>query len=180
MSQSGILSLPAGAIGTVTSFAFTDGSGFDGTVTNPTTTPTLSLTTSISSGHVLVAGAAGAITGPTDFEYDAAAGRALRVSNIILELTGVAFADSPYIAFSTDYYLTVNSSGGAVVIRLPDAPAAGKTFVIKDSKGSAAANNITITTVGGVVDIDAAPTYVINTNYGSVQVLFDGTAYEVY
>lgn len=32
-----------GGIGTVTSFAFTDGNGFTGTVTNPTTTPTLSL-----------------------------------------------------------------------------------------------------------------------------------------
>jgi len=33
-----------GASGTVTSFAFTNGNGFTGTVTNPTTTPTLSLT----------------------------------------------------------------------------------------------------------------------------------------
>jgi hypothetical protein len=51
--------------GTVTSFTFTDGSGFDGTVTNSTTTPTLALTTTLSTGHVMVAGASGAITGST-------------------------------------------------------------------------------------------------------------------
>ena len=47
--------------GTVTSFAFTDGSGFDGTVTNSTTTPTLALTTTLTAGSVFFAGTGGAI-----------------------------------------------------------------------------------------------------------------------
>lgn len=51
---------PSGG-GTVTSFAFTDANGFDGTVTNPTTTPTLSLTTTLTQGSVFFAGASGAI-----------------------------------------------------------------------------------------------------------------------
>lgn len=48
--------------GTVTSFAFTNGSGFTGSVTNSTTTPTLALTTSLTSGSVPVIGASGALT----------------------------------------------------------------------------------------------------------------------
>lgn len=42
-----------GGSGTVTSFAFTDGNGFDGTVTNSTTTPTLSLTTTAANKSVM-------------------------------------------------------------------------------------------------------------------------------
>lgn len=50
----------ATASGTVTSFSFTDGSGFDGTITNSTTTPTLALTTTLTNGivpRIITAGA---------------------------------------------------------------------------------------------------------------------------
>lgn len=47
--------------GTVSSFAFTDGNGFDGTVTNSTTTPTLSLTTTLTQGSIVFIGAGGAL-----------------------------------------------------------------------------------------------------------------------
>lgn len=47
-----------GGSGTVTSYAFTDGNGFDGTVTNATTTPTLSLATTVSG---IIYGNAGAL-----------------------------------------------------------------------------------------------------------------------
>lgn len=51
-----------GGSGTVTNFIFTDGSGFDGTVTASTTTPTLSLTTTLTTGSVPVIGASGALS----------------------------------------------------------------------------------------------------------------------
>jgi hypothetical protein len=51
-----------GGSGTVTSFTFTDGNGFDGTVTNGTTTPTLSLTTT-ASNKAFVYSNSGAIAG---------------------------------------------------------------------------------------------------------------------
>ena len=38
-------------------------------------------------------------------------------------------------------------------------------------------NNITVTTVGGSVDIDGATSYVMNTSLESAQVLFNGTEY---
>lgn len=49
----------SGGSGTVTSFSFTDGNGFDGTVTNPTTTPNLSLAITVSG---MLKGVTGAIT----------------------------------------------------------------------------------------------------------------------
>jgi hypothetical protein len=55
--------------GTVTSFAFTDGNGFDGTVTNATTTPTLSLTTTVSNTQVMYSNG-GAITGSANLVWD--------------------------------------------------------------------------------------------------------------
>jgi hypothetical protein len=51
----------SGAPGTVTTFSFTDGSGFDGTVTNATSTPALALTTTLTSGSVFFTGSSGAL-----------------------------------------------------------------------------------------------------------------------
>jgi len=87
---------------------------------------------------------------------------------------------TPYVVAATDDYLGVDSSGGAIQINLPNAPSTGRVYIIKDSTGSAATHNITITTVGGVVTIDGGTTFVMNTNYESTVVLFNGTSYEVW
>jgi hypothetical protein len=104
---------------------------------------------------------------------------------VTIAATGVAssitaVSTSPYVVSATDYFLAVNSSSGAIQINLPNAPSTGREFVIKDSTGSAATHNITVTTVGGSVDIDAATTFVMNTAYQSINVIFDGAAYEIY
>ena len=59
-------------------------------------------------------------------------------------------------------------------------PAVSATLylVVKDVTGSAATNNITITTPGAET-IDGAATYVINSNYASVTIVADGTNYFV-
>ncbi len=90
-----------------------------------------------------------------------------------------AVSSSPYVVTATDYFLGVDTTA-ARTIQLPNAPTTGRVFVIKDATGTAAAFNISVTTVGGAVLIDAAATYTINTNYFSIQVLFDGTKYEVF
>lgn len=60
-----------GGSGTVTDFSFTDGSGFDGTVTNSTTTPTLALTTTLAQNSVPYIGASGALNEEnTSFFYN--------------------------------------------------------------------------------------------------------------
>jgi hypothetical protein len=61
---------PTGGSGTVTSFAFTDGGGFDGTVTNPTTTPTLSIIPSFSGLVASESSALGAATIGNLLEYN--------------------------------------------------------------------------------------------------------------
>ena len=98
----------------------------------------------------------------------------------VATLNLIQTAVTPYVALATDYFIAVDCSAAIKTVQLPNAPATGRVFVIKDYTGSAAAFNITVTTVGGAVLIDAAATYVLNTNYQSVQVIFDGTKYEVY
>jgi hypothetical protein len=62
---------PSGG-GTVTSLSFTDGNGFDGTVTNATTTPTLELTTTVGDNQVIYSNG-GDLQGSSLFTYDDAA-----------------------------------------------------------------------------------------------------------
>lgn len=95
-------------------------------------------------------------------------------------LTVTPVSSSPYVVLTTDDFLAVDSSGGAITVQLPNAPATGRSWIVKDKTGSAATHNITITTVGGAVNIDGATTFVMNTAYESANVIFDGTTYEVY
>lgn len=97
-----------------------------------------------------------------------------------LTYRNVPTGDSPYTVLTTDDYLSAAVSGGPVTIRLPSTPVLGKVYIIKDREGLAATNNITVTTVGGVTNIDAAPTFVMNTAYESINVIGNGTTYEVY
>lgn len=95
-----------------------------------------------------------------------------------IHYTGVT--TTPYVVLGTDNYLGVNSTSAPITIQLPNAPAVGRAFVIKDSFGEAATNNITVTTVGGIVDIDGATSYIITADYEAIQLIFNGTFYEVY
>jgi hypothetical protein len=85
-----------------------------------------------------------------------------------------------YTVASTDQFLGASSLLGAVTIKLPNAPVTGRVYVIKDTQGTSSLHNITVTTVGGSVNIDGATSYVISTNFQSINVLFDGVSYEVF
>jgi len=87
---------------------------------------------------------------------------------------------SPYVVLGTDEYLSVDSSGGPITIQLPNVATLSRVFTIKDRTGSAATNNITVTTVGGAVNIDGATTFVMNTAYESINVIGNSSTYEVY
>jgi hypothetical protein len=97
-----------------------------------------------------------------------------------LTVTSVNHAASPYTVLSADEFLAVDVTGGVVSILLPNAPVTGRVYYVKDSKGLAATSNITVTTVGGAVNIDGGTSFVMNTAYESISVIFDGTAYEVF
>jgi hypothetical protein len=97
-----------------------------------------------------------------------------------LTYTPVNHAASPYTVLTTDEYISADVTAGVISILLPNAPATGRVFIIKDKVGLAATSNITVTTVGGAVTIDGATTFVINTAYESVQVIYNGVSYEAY
>lgn len=82
----------------------------------------------------------------------------------------------PYITQKSDYIIWVDTTA-ARTINLLASPETGRTFRIKDVTGSAATNNITITPAIG--NIDGAASYVINTSYGSIDVVYNGTQWSV-
>jgi hypothetical protein len=116
-------------------------------------------------------------TGPIS---TAATGNTITISQLGLAPAYTNVTTTPYVVTGTDYYLSVNSSALAITIQLPNAPTALREFVIKDRTGNAATNNITITTVGGTVLIDGATSQLINTNFQSMQLIFNGTSYEIF
>jgi hypothetical protein len=81
---------------------------------------------------------------------------------------------------STDQFLGVNVTGGAITIKLPDSPVTGRVYSVKDTVGNSSVSNITVTTTGGAVTIDGSATFVMNTNYSSINLVFSGTSYEVF
>ena len=102
------------------------------------------------------------------------------VSSPVFAVTLIDDGDSPYTVQASDQFISVDSSGGTVDVLLPDAPSTGKYFIIKDATGSAATNAITVTTVSGVINVDAGTTFVMNTNYESIEAIFDGVNYLVF
>jgi hypothetical protein len=85
-----------------------------------------------------------------------------------------------YTANITDYYISVNTNSFSITIDLPSNPGNGKVFIIKDTVGNAAVNNITITTIGNIILFDGAAVINISSNYGSVRVVFDNGFYSLF
>lgn len=99
-------------------------------------------------------------------------------TGLILPVTSVATAASPYAVLGTDYFITTDSTGGAMEITLPAVPVTGRTLIVYDGAGQAAAGgNVTIN--GNGVNIAAAgtsaATKVLNTAYESYTLTFNGT-----
>lgn len=103
--------------------------------------------------------------------------------NIFSFMKGVAYKlTSTAISYSvlvTDYIVAVTDNSAARTISLPNTGVAtGQVFIVKDAAGTAAsANNITVNVTGGVKTIDGATSQIINTNYGSLTVYYNGTNY---
>lgn len=73
--------------------------------------------------------------------------------------------------------VVAKGTGAATTVNLPASPLPGKRIVIKDGKGDAATNNITITPAAGT--IDGAATLVLNTNYGRASLVYNGVEWNV-
>lgn len=77
---------------------------------------------------------------------------------------------------STDYLIAVTSTAAPRTITLPDATTlpVAQSFCIVDESGGAATNNITIATVGGQT-INGATSFIMDNDYGSVELYTSGT-----
>lgn len=94
--------------------------------------------------------------------------------------TQINHASSPYTVLTTDYYISADPTAGVITILLPNAPTLYREFVIKDRTGTASANNISVSTVGGSVTIDGQTTYTLVSNFAAIQLLYNGTNYEIF
>ena len=82
---------------------------------------------------------------------------------------------TPFTPTSQQYFLCVDVAGPAT-IRLPTS-VVGKVYVVKDCDGDAAINPITITAIGSTIDGSASA--IINTNYGSLSFVFNGSEWSI-
>jgi hypothetical protein len=83
---------------------------------------------------------------------------------------------TPFTPALTDYVIDVNVAGPSSVV-LPVSPT-GTVFIVKDISGLALTNPITVTDVGGAT-FDGAASASIDTNYGSITLVFNGTEWNI-
>lgn len=91
----------------------------------------------------------------------------------ILPVTVVS--SSPYVTVPSDYFLAVNVAGSSNIV-LAAAPVTGRVFIVKDASGSASTNPITIT---ASTTIDGSGTKILNIDYSSATLVFNGTEWNV-
>lgn len=84
-----------------------------------------------------------------------------------------------YAITATDSNIMVNTTGGAVTVTLPTAVGvSGQRYTIKDWKGTANSNKITIATTSSQT-IDAQTSFIISSIYGEVTLVSDGANWSV-
>ncbi len=92
--------------------------------------------------------------------------------SVIAAARTVTASGAVTVSATTDYHICINkTTPAATTVNLPASPANGLMFLIKDCKGDAATNNITITPAAGT--IDGAATYVMSTNWQATGVIYN-------
>ncbi len=104
----------------------------------------------------------------------------INITEITPSYTSVNFAMSPYTVTATDYFISVDATGGPITINLPDSPTSNKQFIVKDRLGQSQVNNITIKSLTGASTIDGQPNYMFVDNYESLECLFHSANYEIF
>lgn len=83
--------------------------------------------------------------------------------------------EATYSPDSTEYFLGVIYDG-AVTITLP-AGTLGKVYIIKDAVGDASTNPITVVTTGST--IDGQPSYLLDLDWASIGLIYNGIEWNV-
>lgn len=153
------------------------------------------VTSNISGGAIIIntlTGDSGGPVSPTLGNINILGGAGIAVagnpgtSTLTISATGsdiLAYTDvnsSPYVVLATDEFLSVDCSGGAITVQLPDTPVVGQVFYVKDRTGNANTFNITVTTVSGATLIDGAATYVMNTQYAAISIVGGSSVYQIF
>lgn len=95
-------------------------------------------------------------------------------SNMVAKIRIIT--DSSTILASNDVVCIVSRTS-ATTVTLPVSPDTGKIVVIKDGNGNAETYNITIQGNGRM--IDGVPSKIINTNYASLTLVYNGTSWNI-
>ena len=121
--------------------------------------------------NITASGAAGAIN------LSAGTGGVTFDSGMVVNVTSVAAAASPYAVLGSDYFISTDTTGGVLSLTLPAAPATGRVLVVYDGVGQAAANNVTINGNGKSIAFAGASagSQVLNTAYESATLVYNGT-----
>lgn len=98
-------------------------------------------------------------------------------SGLTVAVTAVATAATPYAVLGGDYVIATTTSAGVLTLTLPAAPATGRTIVVVDESGNAAANNVTVDGNGKSIAAGGttAATKAIDSNYGTMTLYYTGT-----
>ena len=92
--------------------------------------------------------------------------------------TGATSGSPTAISSTYDVLCLVNKgTGAATFLTLPASPSNGARCTVKDGKGDAATNSITITPASGTVD--AAANFVLSQNRGAVTFTYNGTEWSI-
>lgn len=87
-----------------------------------------------------------------------------------------------YIVQSTDYYISVDTASfiaraQQIFIIFPSSTALYRLLIVKDRTGASSGIPILLTSTA---NIDGRLSNTISSNYGAVQILWNGTSYEVF
>lgn len=82
-----------------------------------------------------------------------------------------------YQVLVTDEVIIVTTLSASFTITMPASPTTGDTYIIKDGTGSAGSKNLTI--AGNSNTIDGSSTFILNTSYGAITLIFSGIEWSI-
>lgn len=104
--------------------------------------------------------------------------QALRDFIVTVVPAGQTLTSGASVAMTATLLLVNKTSGSATAVTLPSSPVTfTQTYTVKDQKGDAGTNNITVTPSSGL--IDGQSSFVMNVNYEAVSFVFDGANWSV-
>jgi len=124
--------------------------------------------TGLSVDNISVSGESSFAGGITANTIQNTGGRIDNITNVASGFTYAIGLDQDLIAITVTTGMTLN---------LPNNPAVGQVFGIKDAGGNSFASNITIGVVGSTYNIDGNSTDFIDEDYASVKYIFNGIQY---